>query len=115
MFVLSITLTCLGAVLSVFGVYWGALGTVRTYRELSRDLERLETISQDPALSDEDRTALRHAVRYPSGNWGKIEYFEENAQLAALSLVVNNLKWPALLTVFGVLVSAAASVVSLWA
>lgn len=115
MFVLSIILTCLGAGLSVLGVYWGALSTVRNYRELKRDLERLEAISQDPAVSDEDRTPLRHAVRYPSGNGGKLEYFEENAQIAALSLVVNNLKWPALLTVFGVLVSAAASVVSLWA
>ncbi|MFD3805048.1 hypothetical protein ACFWTC_15755 [Streptomyces sp. NPDC058619] len=115
MLMLSITLTCLGAASSVLGVYWGAVDIVRSYRTLQRDLDQLEAISQDPGISDEDKTPRRYALRSPTGNWGKLEYFEENAQLAALSLVVNNLKWPALLTALGVLISAAASVVSLWA
>ncbi|MGA4800779.1 hypothetical protein [Streptomyces lavendulocolor] len=115
MLMLSIVLTCLGAGLSVLGVYWWALGTVRSYRTLKRDLDQLEAINQDRTIPDEEETPRRNALRTPTGNWGKLEYFEENAQLAALSLVVNNLKWPALLTVTGVLVSASASVVSLWA
>ncbi|MFD7235456.1 hypothetical protein ACFWAT_09110 [Streptomyces syringium] len=114
MFIFSVVLTCVGAALSVFGVYWGAFDTVRKYKSLEQDLGQIEAINQDTRLSLEEKDSRRHAVRYPSGNWGKLEYFEENAQLAALSLLINNLKWPALLTVLGVLVSAAASVVSLW-
>ncbi|MFI9112762.1 hypothetical protein [Streptomyces venezuelae] len=114
MFVLSIVLTCLGAGLSVLGVYWGALGVVRNYRSLKKDLDQLEAINQDQEIPDQEKTPQRHALRPPTGNWGMVEYFPENAQLSALTIVVDSLKWPALLTVLGVIVSAAASVVSLW-
>ncbi|MEU1327215.1 hypothetical protein ACFV6B_12950 [Streptomyces microflavus] len=115
MFILSIALTVIGAVLSVLGVYWGALKTVREYRVLKTDLAKLDTIVRDTEATSEERTQRRHALRHPTGNWGSLEYFEENAQLAALELVVHSLKWPALLTVAGVLVGSVANVVSLWA
>ncbi len=43
-----------------------------------------------------------------------VEYFDEHAQLNALTLVAQGLKWPALLAVAGVLLSAAGSVLPLW-
>ncbi|MFD4795976.1 hypothetical protein [Streptomyces anulatus] len=115
MFILSIALTVIGAVLSVLGVYWGAVKTVREYRVLKTDLAKLDAIAHDQEITSEERTEQRHALRHPTGNWGSLEYFEENAQLAALELVVHSLKWPALLTVAGVLVGSVANVVSLWA
>ncbi|MFJ1782552.1 hypothetical protein ACIOKA_38235 [Streptomyces anulatus] len=115
MFILSIALTVIGAALSVLGVYWGALKTVREYRVLKTDLGKLEAVLTDPSVPEEERSDRRTAIRAPSGNWGSLTYFEENAQLAALELVVHSLKWPALLTVAGVLVGSVANVVSLWA
>lgn len=115
MLILSIVLTVLGAVLSVLGVYWGALKTVREYKALKTDLAKLHAIAADPDIDGEERTLRRHAIRRPTGTWGSVEYFEENSQLAALELVVHSLKWPALLTVAGVLVGSVANVVSLWA
>lgn len=115
MFILSIVLTVISAVLSVYGIYWGALKTVREYRTLKADLAKLEAIGSDTSLTGEEQVRQRHALRYPTGDWGSVEYFEENAQLAALELVVHSLKWPALLTAAGVLVGSAANVVSLWA
>ncbi|MFI0936863.1 hypothetical protein ACH4RG_34820 [Streptomyces sp. NPDC021019] len=115
MFILSIALTMIGAVLSVLGVYWGAVKTVREYRGLKADLAKLEAIGSDTSLAGAEQVRQRHALRHPTGSMGSLEYFEENAQLAALELVVHSLKWPALLTVAGVLVGSVANVVSLWA
>lgn len=42
-----------------------------------------------------------------------VEYFDEHAQLNALTLVVEGLKWPALTAVVGIVVGTAASVISL--
>ncbi|MFF8505807.1 hypothetical protein ACF07L_34910 [Streptomyces anulatus] len=114
MFILSIALTVIGAALSVLGVYWGAVRTVREYQILKADLGKLEAVLTDPSVPEGEQSARRTAIRAPSGNWGSLTYFEENAQLAALELVVHSLKWPALLTVAGVLVGSVANVVSLW-
>lgn len=115
MLILSIILTAAGAALSVAGVYWGALKTVREYRALKGTLTQLAAVLVDPEIPEGEHSARRTAIRAPSGNWGSLTYFEENAQLAALELVVHSLKWPALLTVAGVLVGSVANVVSLWA
>ncbi|MGW8374485.1 hypothetical protein [Streptomyces sp. ODS28] len=114
LFVITVVVVCVGAVLSVAGVYWGAAGTLRSYRTLKSDLQRLDDIAHDESIPEEQKSALRHAIRVPHGNWGMVEYFDEHAQLNALTLVAEGLKWPALLTVAGVLLSAAGSVLSLW-
>ncbi|WP_043255476.1 hypothetical protein [Streptomyces sp. Tu6071] len=114
LFVITVVVVCVGAVLSVAGVYWGAAGTLRNYRSLKSDLQRLDDIARDESIPDEQKSALRHAIRTPHGNYGMVEYFDEHAQLNALTLVAQGLKWPALLAVAGVLLSAAGSVLSLW-
>ncbi|MEU6925544.1 hypothetical protein [Streptomyces sp. NPDC046631] len=115
MLILFIVLTFIGAVLSIAGVYWGAFRTLKEYRVLKSDLAKLNAILEDPNIPDDQKDARRMALREPSGDWGSVTYFQENAQLAALELVVHSLKWPALLTVAGVLVGSVANVASLWA
>ncbi|MFH8445755.1 hypothetical protein ACH4D3_31635 [Streptomyces sp. NPDC018026] len=114
LFSITVAVVCVGAAFSVAGVYWGAIGTLRNYRTLKSDLQRLDDIAHDASIPEDEKTALRHAVRVPHGNWGMVEYFDEHAQLNALTLVAEGLKWPALLTVAGVLLSALGSVLSLW-
>lgn len=111
---LVVILTVLAAALSVGGVYWGAVGTVRKYRELRSALARLDGIAHDSSIPDDQRTSMRHAILRPSGNWGMVEYFDEHAQLNALTLVVEGLKWPALMAVVGIVVGTVASIISLW-
>ena len=114
LFTITVVVVCAGAVLSVAGVYWGAAGTVREYRALRSDLRRLDEIARDDSIPEDQKSALRHAIREPHGNFGMVEYFDEHAQLNALTLVVDGLKWPAVLAVAGVLLSALGSVLSLW-
>ncbi|MGW5529428.1 hypothetical protein [Streptomyces xanthochromogenes] len=115
MFTLSIVLTISGAVAAVTGLYWGALRTLRRYRELDDVLPKLQAVLVDPAIPAEEHAARRHDLLAPSGTWGHVEYVMEYSEFAVLSMVAKNLKWPALLTATGIVLGAAASIVSLWA
>ncbi|MEU5734286.1 hypothetical protein ABZ797_36075 [Streptomyces antimycoticus] len=114
MLVISVILTIAGAILSVSGIYWGAAGTVRRYATLKEELQQLDAIARDPVMPEDEKNSRRHAVLAPSGDWGMVEYFNEHSQLNALTLVIEGLKWPAVLTVLGVVAGAGGSLTSLW-
>ncbi|MCQ4043863.1 hypothetical protein ACFOSC_26550 [Streptantibioticus rubrisoli] len=107
-------LTILGAALTIGGLLWGAGLLRKEYRRLVADLDELERISRDESLTAEQRTAQRHAVRYPTSTWGDIEYFREWIRRSILEQAVDNLGAPAVLTGAGILCSTAAGVWSLY-
>ncbi|WDO07852.1 hypothetical protein ME763_20545 [Streptomyces murinus] len=103
-----------GGALPLAAVIWGWLSIRKDYKDLVRDLTKIDEIIEASEGTYESKDAAMLAVREPQFNLGRLTYTHEWAQRLILEQTMGDLRGPAWLGGVGVVLGATSGALSFW-